>query len=242
MRGSWGRRVIGFNSGWVQREGIGLGVGKGNGIEPCNGGGGFECSSTNACRLLVYGVSQVVPTTLKILQPNLEFSLTVSLSSSVQSGRVILVMDKDFCTDSAENKFRRSSNSSFLLHFDRSSIFVNLRTHVPEKLLQLNSETRALQATNSYENLKLYLYFTHPVLNSSAEVLNSLHTSQGSLLPINRNSLGSRRFGFMVEEISTMSIVTVSLNSSFIISRQGILVSTVAPVTFLYSLLKIKTV
>ncbi|XP_058195645.1 uncharacterized protein LOC131311985 isoform X1 [Rhododendron vialii] len=202
--------------------------------EPCNGGGGFECSSTNACNLLVYGSAQVVPTTLKILQPNLEFSLTVNLSSSVQRGRVILVMDKDFCTDSAGNKFRRSSNSSFLLHIDRSSVFVNLRTHVPEKLLQLNSETRTVQATNSYENLKVYLYFTHPVLNSSAEVLNSLHTSQGSLLPINGNSLRSRRFGFMVEEISSMSIVTVSLNSSFIISRQGTPVSPVAPVTFLY--------
>ncbi|KAI8529051.1 hypothetical protein RHMOL_Rhmol12G0195700 [Rhododendron molle] len=202
--------------------------------EPCNGGGGFECSSTNACNLLVYGSGQVVPTTLKILHPNLEFSLTVNLSSSVQSGRVILVMDKDFCTDSAGNKFRRSSNSSFLLHFDRSSVFVNLRTHVPEKLLQLNGETRTVQATNSYENLKVYLYFTHPVLNSSAEVLNSLHISQGSLLPINGNSLRSRRFGFMVEEISSMSIVTVSLNSSFIISRQGTPVSSVAPVTFLY--------
>ncbi|KAI8556524.1 hypothetical protein RHMOL_Rhmol05G0259900 [Rhododendron molle] len=142
-------------------------------------------------------------------------------------------MDKDFCIDSAGKKFRRSSNLSFLLHFDKSSVFVNLRTLVSEKLLQLNSEMRTLQATNSYENLKVYPYFTHPVLNSSAEVWNSLHTSQGSLLPINGNSLGSRRFGFMVEEISSMSIVTVSLNSSFIISRHGTPVSTVAPVTFL---------
>lgn len=94
---------------------------------------------------------------------------------------------------------------------DRSSVFVNLRTHVPEKLLQLNSETRTVQATNSYENLKVYLYFTHPILNSSAEVLNSLHTSQGSLLPINGNSLGSRRFGFMVSQL----IVITFLSSHF---------------------------
>ncbi|KAH7857150.1 hypothetical protein Vadar_009631 [Vaccinium darrowii] len=202
--------------------------------EPCNGGGGFGCSSTNACNLLVYGAGQVVPTSLKILEPNLKFSLTVSLSSNVERGRVILVMDKNFCTDSAGNKFMRSSNSSFLVHFDRSSVFVNLRTHVPEKLLQLNSETRTVKATNSYKNLKVYLYFTHPVLNSSAELLNSLHTSQGLLLPINGNSLGSHRFGFTVEDISSVSIVTISLNSSFIISRQGTAVSPVAPVTFLY--------
>lgn len=74
----------------------------------------------------MYGSGQVVPTTLKILQPNLVFSLTVNLSSSVQRGRVILVMDKDFCTDSAGNKFMRSSNSSFLLHFGESIILFML--------------------------------------------------------------------------------------------------------------------
>ncbi|KAI8016865.1 hypothetical protein LOK49_LG04G02093 [Camellia lanceoleosa] len=203
--------------------------------EPCTGGGGFGCSSTNACNLLVYGAGQVVPSTFNILEPNLKFSLVVSLSSSVDHGRVILVMDKNFCTDSAGNKFTRTSNSSFLLHFDRRSVFVNLRTHVPEKLLQLNSEMRTVQATNNYENLKVYLYFTESVLNSSTEMLNSLNTSQGSLLPITGNSLRNRRFGFMVvEDISSMCIVTVSLNSSLIISRQGTPVSPVAPVTFLY--------
>ncbi|KAF5957523.1 hypothetical protein HYC85_004748 [Camellia sinensis] len=187
------------------------------------------------CTLLVYGAGQVVPSTFNILEPNLKFSLVVSLSSSVDHGRVILVMDKNFCTDSAGNKFTRTSNSSFLLHFDRRSVFVNLRTHVPEKLLQLNSEMRTVQATNNYESLKVYLYFTESVLNSSTEMLNSLNTSQGSLLPITGNSLRNRRFGFMVvEDISSTCIVTVSLNSSIIISRQGTPVSPVAPVTFLY--------
>ncbi|KAG5523122.1 hypothetical protein RHGRI_035062 [Rhododendron griersonianum] len=32
MRGSWGRWVVAFNRGWVQREGIRLRAGKGNGI------------------------------------------------------------------------------------------------------------------------------------------------------------------------------------------------------------------
>ncbi|KAL6973201.1 hypothetical protein U1Q18_027381 [Sarracenia purpurea var. burkii] len=202
--------------------------------EPCTGGGGFRCSATNACNLLVYGAGQVVPTTLSIVEPNLKYSLIVSLSSSVERGRVILVMDKNFCTDSAGNKFTRTTNSSFLIHFDRRSVFVNLRTHVPELLLQLNSETRTVQATNNYKHLKVYLYFSEPVLNSSSEMLNSLHTSQGSLLPIIGNSFGDRRFGFMVEDISSMCIITVSLNSSLIISRQGTPVSAVAPVTFLY--------
>ncbi|PSR95878.1 Pre-neck appendage protein [Actinidia chinensis var. chinensis] len=202
--------------------------------EPCTGGGGFGCLSTNSCNLLVYGAGQVVPTTLNILEPYLKFSLVVSLSSSIERGRVILVMDKSFCTDNAGNEFTRTANSSFWVHFDRSSVFVNLRTHVPEKLLQLNSETRTVQATNNHRNMKVYLYFSEPVLNSSSEMLNSLHTSQGSLLPIIGNSLGNRRFGFMVDDRSSMCIVTVSLNSSLIISRQGTPVSPVAPVTFLY--------
>lgn len=65
-------------------------------------------------------------------------------------------------------------------------------------LLQLNGETRLVQATNSYDKLKVYLYFSKPVLNSSAEILNSLQTSQGMLLPVSGENIGDRRFGFLV--------------------------------------------
>ncbi|KAA8540802.1 hypothetical protein F0562_024765 [Nyssa sinensis] len=202
--------------------------------EPCTGGGGFGCSSVNTCNILVYGAGRVIPTTFNILQPNLKFSLIVSLSSNIQFGRVILVMDTNFCTDKAGNKFTRTENSSFFVHFDRRSVFVNLRTHVPQRLLQLNGETRTVQATNNYKNLKVYLYFSVPVLNTSAEILKSLHTSQCSLLPISGNSLRNRRFGFQVEDISSVAIVTVSLDSNLTLSRQGTPVSPIAPVTFLY--------
>ncbi|CAK9156552.1 unnamed protein product [Ilex paraguariensis] len=202
--------------------------------EPCHGGGGFRCTSVNDCNLLVYGAGQVEPNTLNVTQPNLKFSIIVSLSSSTQYGRVLLVMDKNFCTDSAGNKFTRTVNSSFLVHFDRRSVFVNLRTHIPEMLLQLNSETRTVLATNEHKKLKVYLYFTKPVLNSSAEILNALNTSQGSLLPTTGNNLGNRRFGFKVDNISSMAIVTVSLDSKLVISQQGTPVSPITPVTFLY--------
>lgn len=68
-------------------------------------------------QLLVYGAGKVIPTTLNTIQPNLTYSLMVSLTSSVQYGRVILVMDKSFCTDAAGNKFARSQNSWFFIHF-----------------------------------------------------------------------------------------------------------------------------
>ncbi|XP_065633662.1 uncharacterized protein LOC112027250 [Quercus suber] len=202
--------------------------------EPCTGGGGFVCSSVNACNLLVYGAGQVIPSSLNILQPNLQYSILVGLSSTSHYGRAILVMDKNFCTDSAGNKFTRNANSTFFVHFDRRSVFVNLRIHVPERPLQLNGETRLVQATNNYKKLKVYLYFSEPILNSSAEILNSLQISQGTLLPVSGNDLGNRRFGFMVANLSGMAIVTLSINSNSIISRQGTPVSQVAPVTFLY--------
>ncbi|CAJ1975118.1 unnamed protein product [Sphenostylis stenocarpa] len=148
--------------------------------------------------LLVYGAGQVIPSSFRILQPNLIYSLLVSLSSAVQYGRAILVMDRNFCTDFAGNSFMRMPNSSVNIHFDRRKVYVNIRTSVPEELLQLDSATRTIQATNDFDRLKIYLYFSAPVLNSSAEILNSINISQGSLLPNNAKRLGDRRFGFMV--------------------------------------------
>ncbi|XVE54977.1 hypothetical protein DITRI_Ditri03aG0124600 [Diplodiscus trichospermus] len=202
--------------------------------ESCSGGGGFRCSSVNDCNLLVYGAGQVVPSSLVILEPSLKYSLFVEISSSIQYGRLVLVMDRNFCTDVAGNTFTRSANSSFFVHFDRRSVFVNLRTHVPEKLIQLNSEIRTVQATNNYNNLKVFLYFSAPILNSSSEILSSLNVSQGTLLPISGEHRGNRRFGFLVANISNIAIITISLNPNSTISRQGTLVSPVAPVTFLY--------
>ncbi|GAV58350.1 hypothetical protein CFOL_v3_01884 [Cephalotus follicularis] len=202
--------------------------------EPCTGEGGFGCSSVNACNLLVYGAGQVIPSSLIILQQNLKYTILVGLSSLVQYGRLILVMDKNFCTDSAGNRFARTGNSISYVHFDRRSVSVNLRIHIPEKLLQLNSINRTVRATNDYSKLKVYLYFSEPILNSSAEILNSFNTNHGTLLPIGGNNFGNRRYGFTVADISSFAIVTVNLDSSSIISRQGTHVSPVSPVTFLY--------
>ncbi|KAK7301544.1 hypothetical protein RJT34_12410 [Clitoria ternatea] len=202
--------------------------------EPCIGGGGFGCKSVDACNLLVYGAGQVIPSSFSILQPNLMYSLMVSLSSTAQYGRAILVMDRNFCTDIAGNSFARMPNSSVYIHFDRRNVYVNIRTHIPEKLLQLNSETRTVQATNDYNRLKVYLYFSAPVLNSSTEIMNSLNITQGSLLPTGAKSLGNRRFGFMIANISATAIVSVDFIPESIVTRQGIQVSPISPVTFLY--------
>ncbi|XP_030939503.1 uncharacterized protein LOC115964305 [Quercus lobata] len=213
--------------------------------EPCTGGG-FVCSSVK-CNLLVDGAGQVMPNSLKTLQPNLQYSILVGLSSTAQSGRVILVMDKNFCTDSAGNKFERNKNSNFTLHFDRRSI--NFTTHVPERQLQLHGETRLIRATNNCTKLKICLTFPEPILNTSeeiknslkAEILYSLQMSQGSLLPLDdtKKYEGPSRFEFKVAGcISDAAVVTVSVDSNSIISRYRTPVSPVEPITFLYDSLR----
>ncbi|KAI4343739.1 hypothetical protein L6164_011051 [Bauhinia variegata] len=202
--------------------------------ELCTGGGSFGCASSNACNLLVYGAGNVIPSSLKILQPNLVYSLLISLSSTVQVGRAVLVMDKNFCTDAAGNSFTRTPSSTLYIHFDRRQVYVDLRTCISEQLLQLDRVNRTVQATNDHDKLKVYLYFSEPVLNSSSEIMSSLNINQGSLLPISGNSLGNRKFGFLIANISETAIVSLSLNENSIISRQGTQVSPFTPVTFLY--------
>jgi len=50
------------------------------------------------------------------------YSLLVSLSSTVQYSRAILVMDKNFCTDIAGNSFTRMPNSSVYVHIGECHI------------------------------------------------------------------------------------------------------------------------
>ena len=77
----------------------------------------------NSLQLLVYGAGQVIPNSLKILQPNLQYSVLVGLSSTAQYGLVILVMSKNFCADNAGNRFERNKNSNFSLLFGESSFY-----------------------------------------------------------------------------------------------------------------------
>ncbi|KZV52160.1 hypothetical protein F511_07115 [Dorcoceras hygrometricum] len=202
--------------------------------EPCGGGGGFRCSSINACNLLVYGAGEVVPSTFEVVQPHLKYTIVVRLSQRIDYGRVILVMDRSFCTDAAGNIFSRSENSSYFIHIDRRSVTVKLKTHIPERQLPIESETRTVLATNKDRKLKVYLYFTEPVLNSSAEILNSITSSEGSFVPVTGDTFDNRRFGFQLTNVAEMAIVTVSVRTNLVISRQGTAVTPVPPITFLY--------
>ncbi|RWW26846.1 hypothetical protein GW17_00008757 [Ensete ventricosum] len=125
----------------------------------------FSCSLL----LLVYGAGRVLPSTLRVLLPGLKFSFMVGVSADVQFGRLVLAMDKVFCTDNAGNMFKQSSDSSFILHFGMLSA--------------------------SY-NCFFYL--------------------------------------IKVQNISSMTVVTISCDTTYIITRQGTPVSPSDPITFLY--------
>lgn len=202
--------------------------------EPCTGKGGFRCSAGSDCNLLVYGPGQVIPETLRVIQPDLKYNIIVSLSTSIQYGRVILVMDRSFCTDSAGNRFQRTGNSSAIIHYDRRNVFSNLWTAIPDIQLEVNNEVRTVEATNNKKSLKIYVDFTAPLLNSSAEILRVLQTTAGVLYSTKRKTHGNRRFGYVLKNLSSVSVVNINLETSSIISRQGTPVAPTIPIAFLY--------
>ncbi|KAK6920684.1 Glutaredoxin [Dillenia turbinata] len=207
--------------------------------KPCirdGGDGGFKCSAPDACNLLVHGAGHVLPSTLRILQPNLQFSLMIELSSSVQYGEVQLLMDENFCKDIAGNEFTRTSNSSLSIQIDRRDVAANLTTPLPTKIIQINVQSRTVLATNKYDDLKVWLYFSEPVLNTSEQILHALSTSEGQLLLTNEDTLGNQRFIYQIQILSPISIVTVTMNPNSIISRQGTAVLATEPMTIFYDI------
>lgn len=73
------------------------------------------------------------------MEPNLKYLLLVSISSASRYGRLVLVMDTNFCTDAAGNPFSRSQNSSFYVHYGEfSSLVFFIITHLVSINVLLN--------------------------------------------------------------------------------------------------------
>ncbi|EFJ33423.1 hypothetical protein SELMODRAFT_24390, partial [Selaginella moellendorffii] len=205
--------------------------------EPCIAPNGlqFSCASESSCPLVVRGPGALLPSSFKVIRDNVEYSLSVSLSNSTAKGRILLVMAKALCSDAAGNVFVRSSNSVVIVRFDRGAVFVNLWTPVADSLLLVNNVARTVETTNRVEDLKIYLDFTEPVLNTTQQLSALLRPNLGVLEPTRRKSRGNRRFAFLLTNISTTSaVITVELQSSLVISRAGSRVQPVAPASFLF--------
>ncbi|KAL2642981.1 hypothetical protein R1flu_010568 [Riccia fluitans] len=202
--------------------------------EPCTGNGGFQCNNVSSCSVYAGGPGVVLPSTLRTLTSGLTYTVTVALSTDVISGKVHIAMQRNFCTDAAGNVFRRNENSSFTVRFDRSIPTVNMWTPIQDTQVQINNEFRTISATNKSEDLIIYLDFSESMITTTAQLLNALRTTGGVLSPTNRKSHGNRRFGFLLSNVSDLSIVTVTLpaNSSF--SRFNTPVVNTVNITFLY--------
>jgi hypothetical protein len=87
---------------------------------------------------------------------------------------------------------------------------MNITATIPEKLLQIEGATRLVQATNDDRELRIYMSFAEPVMNSSAEILAALSATGAVLTPTNRATLGNRRFGYVVSSLSIVQLLAAA--------------------------------
>ncbi|KAG5107698.1 hypothetical protein JHK84_044605 [Glycine max] len=206
--------------------------------EPCTGIGGFHCLNSSNCDIMVAGPAQVDASSLQITRPGAKYSLGVIISSEVTYGRVVITMVENTCTDQAGNKFRRTNDSTLIIHFDRRPVMVDFWTSVPSYELKINGIPRTVVSTSKPEDLIIFLDFSIPTRNSTEQVLNALHVNSGILTPLHGRSNGTRGFSFKLKNISRTEIITIELQATSILGRTGTPVSPVAPITFLYDPMK----
>ncbi|KAG9445995.1 hypothetical protein H6P81_012123 [Aristolochia fimbriata] len=202
--------------------------------EPCPGKGGFKCSAASNCNVVVDGPATVDASVLQEIEPYIKYRLALVFSQNYLFGRVVVRLADRFCTDHAENAFTRTNSSITIIHFDRRPVNVDMWTSVPSYELEISHIPRTILATNKVKDLKIFLDFSDPIVNSTNDILAALEVSEGQLTPIHGGSHGNRRFGFEVRIVSETQIVTVKLESSSLIGRSGAHVSPVEPVVFLF--------
>ncbi|GKV26161.1 hypothetical protein SLEP1_g35510 [Rubroshorea leprosula] len=202
--------------------------------EACPGLGGFKCLNSSNCDVTVSGPAYVQPSSLRIVKPNVEYSMKVVISSRSTYGRVVIRMAPNFCMDQAGNYFSRTNASIIVIHFDRRPVFVDLWASVPSYELEINGVLRTVFATNRVEDLEMFLDFSIPVMNSTGEILNALHVNSGHLVPLPDRTHANRRFSFILKNILETEIITIELRAALLIGRTGTPVSPVTSLTFLY--------
>lgn len=117
---------------------------------------------------------------------------------------------------------------------DRRPVQVDLWMSVPSYELVINGVPRTIIATNKMEDLKVFLDFSSPIINSTEQILSALHVNSGNFVPTHSGNHGNRGFVFELKNISSTEIVIVELEAASVIGRTGTPVSPVAPITFLY--------
>lgn len=81
---------------------------------------------------------------------------------------------------------------------DRRPVLVDLWTSVPSYELVINGLPRTVLSTNKMEDIKIFLDFSIPIINSTEQILKALHANSGTLILVHDKIQGSRRFAFEV--------------------------------------------
>jgi hypothetical protein len=81
---------------------------------------------------------------------------------------------------------------------DRRPVLLDLWTSVPSYELVINGVPRTVLATNKMEDIKLFLDFSIPIINSTEQILKTFHVNSGNLMPIHGKIHANRRFVFEV--------------------------------------------
>ncbi|XP_059449067.1 uncharacterized protein LOC132179363 isoform X2 [Corylus avellana] len=168
------------------------------------------------------------------MEPGMKYSLNIIISSRSMYGRAVITMAENICTDQAGNHFTRTNGSTIIIHFDRRPVLLDLWTSVPSYELVINGVPRTVLATNKMEDIKLFLDFSIPIINSTEQILKTFHVNSGNLIPVHGKIHANRRFVFELKNISKTEIITVELEAGSILGRTGTPVSPVAPIMFLY--------
>lgn len=98
----------------------------------------------------------------------------------------------------------------------------------------INGVPRTVFAINKINEIKIFLDFSIPVVNSTEQIINLAHVNSGEIVSIRDRNHGNRRFVFALKNIPVTKIITVELQASLIIGKTGTPVSPVSPLIFLY--------
>lgn len=78
-------------------------------------------------QVTVDGPGQVYPSTFHEIEPDIKYSLMLTLSTKVVYGRVTIKMAHNSCTDQAGNQFTRTNSSVIIVHI--GTIFLEYNSH-----------------------------------------------------------------------------------------------------------------
>ncbi|KDP46278.1 hypothetical protein JCGZ_10118 [Jatropha curcas] len=188
--------------------------------EACTQMGGFKCFNSSNCDVILDGPAYVQASSLRIIKPNIKYRLDIILLLKSVYGRVVVRMADNSCIDKAGNIFTRTNGSVIIIHFDRRPVLVDLWMPIPSYVMEINGYPRTVLATNKMDDLKIFLDFSVPIMNSTVELLNALRVNSGSILPLNN--------------VARTEIITVELETRLVMGRTSVTVSPVAALTVLY--------